>query len=225
MPNHPLDFVYVHFAKAGGTSLARALSNHYQDRVFWDLDHDPCNAAHDIHEPPALAENIQAVQGHIRADRYAGYPVRVLTTFLRDPVDRLISGYFFWKTLPPTNSPDHLRFLAEQPSILERAHATAGTAHRAFYDGFDMRDFDFVGFHDRRVEDLATLSEMAGFPMPPDVHLNATPPSQERAEVMSNPALLAELRRALADEVEFYEKVRSDRLNGRKPKSRAPASR
>lgn len=190
------------------------MSDHYGDRVFWDLEHDPCNAAHDIHQPPALDEHIVAVQGHIRADRYANHPIRVLTTFLRDPVDKLISVYFFWKTLPPTNSPDHLRFLAEQPSILEHARATAGTAFPAYYGGFDMRDFDFIGFHDRRVEDLSALSAIAGFPIPHDIHLNPTPASPERTAVLGDPALLSDLRRALAEDIDFYEKVRSDRLKG-----------
>ncbi|PVM89172.1 sulfotransferase family protein [Caulobacter endophyticus] len=212
MSFHPLDFVYVHFAKAGGTSISKALADHYQERVFWDLEHDPCNAAHDVSDPPNLAENILAVQGHIRADRYAAHPVRVLTTFLRDPVDKLISVYFFWKTLPPTNSPDHLRFLAEKPSVLEHARATAGQAFPAYFGGFDMRDFDFIGFHDRRVEDLTTLSGMAGFPIPHEIHLNATPTSAERAAVLGDPGLLADLRKALAEDVDFYEQVRADRL-------------
>ena len=207
-----LDLVSVHFAKSGGSSLARALANHYGQEIFWDSTHDPCNASHDASEPPDLPANTRAVHGHFRGDRYASYNPRILFTFLREPVDKLISVYFFWKSLPPSDSPDHLHFLRENPSILEYAHQTAGVACTAYFGGMDMRDFDMIGFHDRREQDLAILSGAAGFPIPPELHLNRTPSSPERSKVLRDPALLADLRRALQEDVDFYDTVRAQRL-------------
>jgi hypothetical protein len=39
-------------------------------------------------------------------------------TFLRHPVDNLISIYFFWRALPEPGHALHARFLRERPSIL-----------------------------------------------------------------------------------------------------------
>jgi hypothetical protein len=207
-PISKLELVSVHFAKAGGTSLAQALSCHYLDQVFWDNSHDPCNEAHNVFEQPILPPTIRAVHGHMRSDRYVKYSPRVLATFLREPVDKLISVYFFWKSLAPSGNPDHARFLAEKPSPEEYALETAGVAFKAYFGDFDMRNFDLIGFHEDRERDLGLLEAMVGFPIPASIHLNETPRSCERSKALRDPALRASLSKILSDDIEFYDYCR-----------------
>jgi len=209
-----LEVISVHFAKAAGTSLYGALLEHYGSSLHVDGNHDPCNPSHNVKEPVDITSETRAVHGHFRADRYAGIDGSRLITFLREPVDKLLSVYFFWKSLPPSGNPDHDRFLNEKPSIIEYARQSAGIAFPAYFGDFDMRGFDFIGFYDRRREELFELSKLLGFQIDPDLRLNVTPLSDERIAILGNSRLLKHLRLILQDDIEFYETVLAQRRNG-----------
>ena len=88
----------------------------------------------------------RVVHGHFSIRKYDGISApRVI--ILRDPVDRLISHYWFWKQIPPHGHSLHDRFLAQQPTITEFAR-WPGLRH--FYQRVMFRDvekgvFDLFG--------------------------------------------------------------------------------
>ena len=114
-----LELVYVHFPKAAGTSITTALRNHYRESLMGDYDHQP--PFDWSHDPPSVDHVVRAVSGHFHADRYVKYSSAFRFTFLREPVDNLISIYYFWLTYPFDGYPAHRRFLDERPTIFEFA--------------------------------------------------------------------------------------------------------
>lgn len=204
-----LELISVHYAKTGGTSLWAELARHYGDAIFADHDHDPCNPTQRYNPPTELPATVKAVMGHIRPDLYPIAPHTKLITFLREPVDKLLSIYFFWRNLPPCGSPEHDAFLANRPSIFSYAEEIAGVSIEAYFGGFDMSRFDFIGFHDLRHEHLSCLSAMLGFEIASDVVLNVTPYSQERISIQSDWKAMSRLREILDVEVTFYNDLRS----------------
>ncbi len=72
-----------------------------------------------------------------------------------------------------------------------------------------MDRFDFIGFHEERVEHLACLSNFMGFEISSEINLNATPFSPERAAIQSDERSMSRLRELLKVEVEFYNDLRS----------------
>lgn len=204
-----LELVSVHYAKAGGTSLWAELKRHYGDAMIADNEHDPCNSNQKYNPPHRISPETRAIMGHIRPDLYPVSPHTKIITFLREPVDKLMSAYFFWLNLPPCGSPEHDAFLAKRPSIFEYAEESAGYSIDAYFGGFDMDRFDFIGFHDQRVEHLACLSKVLGFEISSDVALNVTPFSSERAAIQSDQRSMLRLSEILKVEVEFYGDIRS----------------
>lgn len=146
--------------------------------------------------------------GHIRPDLYPAGKSTKIITFLREPVDKLLSAYFFWINLPPNGSPEHDAFLVNRPSIFQYAEGSAGGSIEAYFGGFDMDRFDFIGFHDQRAEHLTCLSNLLGFEIS-NVKLNVTPFSPERAAIQSDDRSMSRLREILKVEVEFYNDLRS----------------
>ena len=207
-----LRLISVHFAKAGGTSLWSGLYSHYGDDIFGDYEHDPCNSSQKYRPLAELPANVKAVHGHIRPDLYPVSDQTKIITFLREPAEKLISAYFFWRNLEPCGSPEHDYFLATRPSVFEFAEQTAGVAFQAYFGGFDMRRFDFVGFHDLRVQHLRVLSQLIGFQISPDISLNVTPYSAERCEIEGNQSKMAKIREILRLDLEFYYDMRSQWL-------------
>ena len=203
-----LEIISVHFPKAGGTSLAGSLRVHFGEDLALDYDHDPVHANYPLNEPPHLAPNIRVVQGHIRGDRYAGPAFRM--TFLREPVSNLISIYFFWRAYPESAGQLHRRFLAERPAILAFAQypAIQTLMSETYFGNVDLDRFDFIGFHERRCDDLRRLSGMLGIELDGDLHLNRTTKAiAEGQAILSNASLVAALRNHLSKDVALYERL------------------
>ena len=204
-----LELIYVHFPKAAGSSLIHALRSHYGDALLADYAHHPPG---DYSQHPAyVPEGVRAVCGHFHADRYAGHRSAKRFTFLREPVDNLISIYYFWLTFPSIGYAAHDRFLAERPTIFEMAEypELRHLASRAYFGGVDLGTLDFVGFFDRRTEGLAKLSDLIGIQLNAELHVNRTNDEFDRAreELKADQAAMKRLRETLSDDVAFYDRA------------------
>lgn len=200
-------FCYVHFPKAGGTSLLTQLGEKFAGRVVADYDHDPLNTMNARAEE-VLPMHIVGVYGHVHPARYHGWSDFIFTV-LRHPIENLISIYYFWKDLPFVGDPVHGRFLREQPALIDfaRHYPLRNLMSEIYFGGFDMDRFDFVGFHEDRQTSFRTLSDRLGVELDASFHANRTNPAHdgERAEIRANVRLNALLRDALRDDVTFYE--------------------
>jgi hypothetical protein len=195
--------VSIHFPKAGGTSLRAQLARLLGDQLSLDYDHDPLTPAGcEASEFPA---GKRAVHGHFRATRYSASAAYFLT-FLRDPVENLISIYYFWRNLRMNDNPVHQRFLRERPSLIEFARYPGIDClmSRTYFGGFDMARFDFVGFHDSRDHDLRVLGSELGLPLDPAIHENPTVASAERRQIEDDPTTMATLHNLLRQDIAFY---------------------
>jgi hypothetical protein len=206
-------FIAVHFPKAAGTSLLAQLDAQLGDRLERDYDHRPLGPrAHDIAD--GLPAGKTSVYGHFRPGRYDAIRDVVRFTILREPVDALISTYFYWQTIGPHGNLVHDRFQLEQPTI--EAFARYPGIHRlmseTYFGGYDMRRFDFIGFYDTRAHDLHRLGALLGLDLRPDVTLNrAEQVAVERTELQNDAKRLRALADILAEDVRFYEQVRAQR--------------
>jgi hypothetical protein len=204
----PEKVVVVHFPKAGGASLLTQLMTLLPGEVELDYDHDPLIDPGSGEAPFPAGKRI--VHGHFRPQRYAGARA-FMATFLRDPVENLLSIYFFWRGLVYQGNPVHARFLSEKPDIFAFARYPEFEVlmSETYFGGFDMKRFDFIGFHERRRSDVARLGRELGLTLSGDVHENSTARSDERQQLGQNPAAIGRLRGLLDKDVRFYEKLRA----------------
>jgi hypothetical protein len=203
-PEKPL--IFVHFPKAAGTSLLRQLEAALGPALMTDYGFPPLVAGATI--APPLPPHVAAVYGHFRPGRYEHVRHAVRCTFLRHPVDTLISLYFYWKGLPPHGNPVHDRFTSEAPSI--ESFATYAGIRRymsdTYFGGYDLGRFDFVGFHEHRAEDIRAFGALLGLPLDPEVHLHKTESGgAERERLLANPERLRRIAALVAEDVAFYE--------------------
>ena len=151
--------VSVHFPKAGGSSLRTQLQSAFGAALLLDYSHDPLGQAGN-YVADSLPPSVQMVHGHFRATRYAGVRDAAMITFLRNPIDCLLSVYYFWLDYPRNENSVHGRFLDERPTIIEFARWSLlqRLMSATYFGGFDMNRFSFVGFHEfaqlrsRRIE-------------------------------------------------------------------------
>ncbi len=208
--SRPLDLVSLHVPKAFGTSLRDVLVRHYgRDQVAEDyaVSMESCSSGERRVRPP-LPPSATVVHGHFPASRYADLAARRRITFLRDPVARTISHFFFWQGEPRHGSALHDRLLDERLGLLEFAKLPA---IRRFYSdtvfgGCDMQAFDLVGVVEDLNRDWPRFQRLTGIDATlPHLNRNRYPGYSEiAARVMADPGLMRELRRILADDIQFY---------------------
>jgi hypothetical protein len=221
MTSPPIDrpLISVHFPKAGGVAVLAALEAAFgKSNVLARYDCDPADPANlmwihpagFLSERPRSVAPFQVVHGHFPIRTYDLLPAAYRVVMLREPVDNLISIYFYWKSLYDTPLRAHAIYefvKARRLSLLEVAEIPAmrWLMSRTYFGGFDMRKFDVIGSHAERVNYVDTVSRLLGVPLSAEIRKNVTPPSEERGNVMADTRLLSRLRDLLRDDMRFYE--------------------
>lgn len=110
----------------------------------------------------------RAVHGHYRIGWYADrFPQATRITWLRHPVDRLVSFYHMWREMPPWPSSSPLQAAVWRGEVdllgFARAPAMRDQVTRWFLDSSDGRGLAFIGLQERFDEDLARLAALLGW--------------------------------------------------------------
>jgi hypothetical protein len=222
MSDAPSILVSVHLPKTAGTSFAMALRAHYGDRLVEDYTMVPLNRARGRREWDALRAGVaaraagtlrhHAVHGHFLPLKYRlalrGHQVDYVT-WLRDPVDRLLSHFHYWKRTPEVASPAQplrYRFVREDWS-LERfcLGPELRNVYRQYLWGFPPSRFAFIGItehYDTELDDMgARLLGSAATLTRARARVN---PDGPVARYPVSAALEARIRRHHAADVRLY---------------------
>ena len=89
-----VEIISVHVPKTGGTTFFQILSNAYGKESMFE---DNLNVADSqVYTPSDLPSHIKVIHGHFCLDKYNGvFPTAKRVIWLRNPILRLISNYFF----------------------------------------------------------------------------------------------------------------------------------
>ena len=204
-PPAPTEVVFVHIPKTAGSAFRKLLQQVYPPH--WETLFDD--------EPGAeLARFVEK----------AGRPPRVLTghlpssillprapearsiVWLREPVARVISTYFYWKTLPDEPDPRHSKVRSGETSLLQFATENANAYTHWWFKGYELEDFDFVGLVEYADEDVADAAALFGWGDVALESVNRTT-SSEYKSFQPTPELLARIRELNHLDVALYERA------------------
>lgn len=222
-----VELVSVHVPKCAGTSFLDALTEAFgRDAIYRDYDDRPVDPAAPVNLDPAgfferahaggypLLAGKRVVHGHFHARKYAalGEGVRRIA-FLREPIDRMISHYYYWMSTPLTDHALRSYVVRNRLSVYEFARLPLihDFYTRTFFSGVDLGTFAFVGFFETYREDVARLSARLGthLPMRSANANKAGRYGDRRAELLADAALMASLRDLMRADLAFYDAARA----------------
>lgn len=220
-----MQLIFAHVPKAGGTSIHKVITEKFGDSLYLDNDRpaDPTSpmnmdpdgflSRHHNGPLPFLAGR-KAIFGHFWIRKYDNLRADLVATILREPIDRAISNYFFWiapRDVPPHPLRDYV--VNQELSFLEfaRLPIMRWFYTRHMFRSVDMKRFDYIG----EFEEIKTRwSEVMGrldlqAPITHERQTKSYVPEydQRRAEILSDPSIMAQLRKLFADDIRFYEEA------------------
>ncbi len=197
--------ISVHIPKTGGVSFRNILRQHYGPgyvQMYWEVITD-CNGQ----VLDRIPESARCVHGHfVASDMAARLPGSPLITWVRDPVERVVSSYYYMLREPDWQN-SVCRALHEQKlGLLEYAQLPFARNEMARFIGtVPIRDFDFIGLMEDYVGSLIRFGQRYGAGGLTSRRDNANP---ERAAGATYPLSAPERSRLLelnARDAEIYE--------------------
>lgn len=201
-----VEIVSIHVPKTAGTSFRCVLEGVYgEDAVFHDNGR---YYGRTLAEMP-LEPRHRAIHGHVWAGRYRRIlPACRRVTWLRHPVNWLISLHGFLNAHALRENPAWNYLEQERPSLLEFAASAAvhAQAPSRFLRDVPLDDFFFVGLQEHFADDLRDLGAMMNWRTStlPTVNVNPSA-TQRRVEVWSDRSLVEGICDRLEQDMKLYE--------------------
>ncbi len=214
-----VEIISVHLPKTAGSTFRQVLVQVYgSEQVFCDYFLDGFTERVESksvnHALELISPQHRVIHGHFPVSKYKEYfPDAKWIIWLRNPVLKLISYYFFEKGIAATDNSPLVRHIQEtQMNILEFAELTAIKYWSApsIISEMKLSDFYFVGIQDFFKEDMEDLKRKLGWPEieVPVFNENPYPEYQKHLqEMLDDSNLMNDLEHILSAELELYQEA------------------
>jgi len=150
--------ISLHLPKTAGSSFLYSLEGYYGINLLHDYADLPINTPVFKRNRNALKmcvlngvksyENVECIHGHFLPLKYLLFRDAKFVTWMRDPVERLGSHYFYWlRNYNPLNASLLHKKVIEEKWSLERfcLGPELRNVYSQFFWGFPIKRFDFIG--------------------------------------------------------------------------------
>jgi hypothetical protein len=169
-PKNEKLIISVHIPKTGGTTFLDILRKCVEEVLYLDYDYEgpsPMALFRRGERLTAPFESIMndleslsgrsVIHGHFQAKKYVStFPNAVYVTWLRDPVERIVSNYLYWQRSRLLGDRRWEEVSAQKMNLEEFAHLRfARDNQQAYLFPLTVEEFDFVGIteeYDRSLE-------------------------------------------------------------------------
>lgn len=159
-----IELISIHIAKTGGRSFYEILKNEYGEkldtrtrRVDYFPGKDYSNALIN-----SIPKNIGVLHGHLHykhiKDIHLQHNPKIIT-WLREPVDRVISNYYYMISRVNEVGKKHSHYSKHRHTIIEYAKDSVPNKMSKCLRGISLEELFFFGFQESFDEDVRTLAK------------------------------------------------------------------
>lgn len=224
---HKLKMIFVHVPKTGGNSVRASIEDHFSAplvlRDYADRPDDPSSPMNidpvgfierSTHDRDVALSGKSAVVGHFWVRKYDQVVADVRATILREPIDRAMAHYFYWKKRDSHGQLLHDYVTQYKLSFMDfvRLPTIRWFYTQTFFRDVDMGQFQVIGRFDKCTQNWGEFLGSLGLKANARFrHLNPTSRLDElyetrRQEILQDAATLGRLRELLAQDISFYER-------------------
>lgn len=210
------ELISIHIPKTAGTSFRNILKSVYGEKNVVRFDISMRGVVR-LNEKPYSDKSLpeaKVIHGHFsyRAlqDGYGIPEGSKIITWLRDPVQRVASNYYYLESrlIDILQEEKHDLHILEkmQRSLTEFARAEINRNRMSkFLNGVALKDLDFIGIQEQFETDLPLLAAKLGWPVVPEVLYHNVTAEREMRQLPDDVA--SEIRALNAEDVRLYEEA------------------
>jgi len=162
-----VEIISVHIPKTAGETFGRIIlpQIYSTEQIYYDYESLPVESLQD-----KITSKTKVIHGHFPAIKYQkAYPNAKIIVWLRNPINYLISWYYFWLTFPtdhPTSTDFHKYVVNNQISFEEFINCKQTQNFISIYycQGINLENFHFIGIQEFFREDLRELQQLLNWP-------------------------------------------------------------
>jgi hypothetical protein len=198
--------ISMHLPKVAGSSFRGFLSEIYGQslRCMYSVEETAPRFLGSIE----LDETVQCLHGHFQADAYDNkLPGAVKITWLRDPIERVVSSYFQYQRHPDSaNKLDsHGKRLTLGCSLMDFARDEDMIRQvRWYFNAVPLDNFFFIGISEEFSSSLRLLCDLLGVEMPIVIKSTNINPGKTTDRYSLTKAQKNELTGLYSEEIELY---------------------
>ncbi|KKR70442.1 MAG: Sulfotransferase family [Candidatus Woesebacteria bacterium GW2011_GWA2_40_7b] len=142
--------ISIHIPKNAGVSFYSTLKDIYKNRLQIDYQDKIGSIEYlrrNFEKYPKIKNYTTIIHGHFQAEKYLKkYPHAQFITWFRDPVERIVSLYYFWKRKPDYKNSTCVKMLEKKFSLLEFASMPEVRDMQPYLiKPLNLTDFKFFG--------------------------------------------------------------------------------
>ena len=218
-----IEIISIHVPRTAGTAFKDVIRQVYSsEEIFFDYPHKGLIRNRMLRKPKP---EIKIIHGHFPAPKYnQKFPGAKKIIWLRSPIKRLVSLYFFWKSwqiLVASDRQDLENYQEANLSFIEFVEKPEmqNLIKLNFLQNEQLKDFYFVGIQNFFSEDLHELSVMLNWPEYKLETQNTNPYPEYNLlvkEVLSNQEIVNKISAINHEDIEIYQEALSLREQRRK---------
>lgn len=148
--------ISVHVPKTGGSSFKTFLESHFGDRLLLDYHDRPMtkitmvrnlHALSGIFTTANLSKRYDCIHGHFLPVKYRFLKKKSFAIWLRDPVERVVSRYYYWRRHFSPDNVQYKKFIKREDLSIEEFCSIKHfqNLYAKYLWCMDLDDFDFLG--------------------------------------------------------------------------------
>ncbi len=209
---HNLELISIHIPKTAGTSFYAILQDIYGKSHSIEVKREQSRANAGKFQRILHPEH-RVLHGHFHFEEIQNLydPARVrLVTWLREPVNRVISNYYFFNR-KVNEDPNHSEWHRRDEPLEVYAHYEENRNRMSkFLKGIDLNDFSFIGIQEYFEEDLKRFASLMNWPEPQNRKENTNRDYKAKFPPVS-PELRLQIQKWNADDVALYHQALKNR--------------
>jgi len=212
-----MKLISVHVPKSAGFSFQKHLVHLFGKRAIWDYNHTDRPDFQPKPPTPYLLAQLRTnkttvIHGHFFLSRYRHVAGLQRAMWFRDPVERLLSHYYYWQHAADLDHPNCRKLHEGGLSAAEfAAIPELRNMFSRFLDGQPLSELNWVGLVEEYQKSIDLFYAMYAIGRDPNeikVHLNKNPGRKENEYGLA-PAVRKEIERLNQKDISLYSDAKS----------------